>query len=288
MSIHDQMFAGFLEKRNTDCMLKQINTLLMDNFALAMLTFFIFFLSFFVNAQTRSYSQLGNEFQIVRAINDKLAAEVYFGGTFSNTPSDKNVLSTNIQRYISGWMHYYYSPRWKFSSSLAYYYNKDVPDIGQYFSPEWRLSLQGTYYLNKTGFSLLTRMRGEFRLMMNEDGVYEDKYRYRQMLKYMKPVNGKVLRKGVVYFVTSEELLFKPSAKTTGVPFFDRNRFEIGGGYLVTDNIQFELTYINEFVPRDNGNELYNIIAITATFNNPLSNLKNRISSLSLNAREED
>lgn len=137
--------------------------------------------------------------------------------------------------------------------------------------------MQGMYYIHKTGYTLITRMRGEFRYMMNAEGVYEDKYRYRQMIKYTKPINGKVLRKGIVYFVTSEELLFKPDAKTTGVTFFDRNRFEIGGGYLFTDDFQLELTYVNEFVPRDNVNELYNVISLTATFNNPLPNLKKRL-----------
>ena len=239
-------------------------------------------------AQTDSYTQFGNEFQLVRAIDDKLAAEVYFGSTFSNTPSEPRILSTNIQRYISGWIHYYYTPRWKFSSSLAYYYNKDVPDIGQYFSPEWRLSLQGTYYFHKTGYTLLTRMRGEFRYMMDEEGVYQDKYRYRQAIKYMKPINSKVLRKGVFYFLASEELLFKPNAKTSGITFFDRNRFEVGGGYLVTDDLQLELAYQNEFVPRDNGNELYNIIAFTLTFNNPLTNLKKRFGSLTSDSNTEE
>jgi hypothetical protein len=249
---------------------------------------FIMIFSFNGNAQTTSYTQLGNEFQMVRAINDKFAAEIYLGGTFSNTPSNPRVLSTNIQRYVSGWIHYYYSPRWKFSFSPAYYYNKDVPDIGQYFSPEWRFTLQGMYYFHKTSYTLLTRMRGEFRLMMNEEGVYEDKYRYRQMIKYMKPINAKVLRGGVFYFLTTEELLFKPAAKTSGVTFFDRNRFEIGGGYMVTDDLQLELTYVNEFVPRDNVNELYNLIAFTVTFNNPLSNLRKHISSLSAEKKQED
>ena len=250
--------------------------------------FFFFILCYNVQAQTTSYTQLGNEFQLARAINEKFAAEIYLGGTYSNTPSNSRVLSTNIQRYISGWVHYYYSPRWKFSFSPAYYYNKDVPDIGQYFSPEWRFTLQGMYYFHKTGYTLLTRMRGEFRLMMNEEGVYEDKYRYRQMIKYMKPINGKVFRMGVVYFVTTEELLFKPAAKSTGVTFFDRNRFEIGGGYMVTDDFQLELTYVNEFVPRDKGNEIYNLIAFTATFNNPLTNLKKRISSLGSKTIEKE
>lgn len=245
------------------------------------LYFMVLVFSFSVNAQTNSYTQLGNELQLVRPVSPKLAAEIYLGSTFSNTPSEPRILSTNIQRYFAGWIHYYFSPRWKFSSSLAYFYNKDVPDIGQYFSPEWRLSLQGTYYIHKTGYTLYTRMRGEFRYMMNAEGIYEDKYRYRQMIKYTKPINGKVLRKGIVYFITSEELLFKPDAKTSGVTFFDRNRFEIGGGYLLTDDLQLELTYVNEFVPRDNANEVYNVISFTVSINNLLPNLKKQISSLS-------
>lgn len=228
-------------------------------------------------AQTRSYTQWGNELQFVRAINDKWAAEVYLGGVFSNTPSEPRVLKTNIQRYGAAWVHYFLSPRWKLGSSLAYYHNKDVPDIGQYLSPEYRFSLQGIYFIHKTGYTLLTRMRGEIRYMMNEGGVYEDKYRYRQMIKFIKPLNSQVLRKGVVYFLSTEELLFKPKAKTKGVNFFDRNRFELGGGYLITNDIQLELTYVNEFMPRDNGNEVYNIISLTATFNNLFSNLSRTI-----------
>jgi hypothetical protein len=234
-----------------------------------------------VKAQNTSYNQLGNELQFARAINDKWAAELYLGGTFSSTPYESKVLNTNIQRYFFAWGHYYYSPRWKFSSSFAYYYNKNVPDIGQYFSPEYRLSLQGTYYIHKTGYTLFTRMRGEFRYMMNADSVFEDKYRYRQMIKFMKPINSHVLRQGVLYFVSTEELLFKPNAKTSGINFFDRNRFEIGGGFLITDDIQIELTYVNEFMPRDNGNEIYNIMSFTVTLNNPLPNLKRKFTSKS-------
>ena len=225
-------------------------------------------------AQTTSYTQLYNEIQLVRAFNDKWAGEIYLGGAFSNTPSENRVLKTNIQRYAAAWVHYYFSPRWKFSSSLAYYHNKDVPDIGQYFSPEYRFSLQGIYYIHKTGYTLYTRMRGEIRYMMNADGVFEDKYRYRQMIKFIKPLNSQVLRKGVVYFLATEELLFKPNAKTKGVNFFDRNRFEIGAGYLITNDIQVELAYLNEFMPRDNGNEMYNGLEVTITFNNPWSNIK--------------
>jgi hypothetical protein len=247
-------------------------------FRTAVLIFVLFF-SWTLLAQNTSYTQWGNELQFARAINDKWAGELFLGGTFSNTPYESKVLKTNIQRYVFVWAHYYFSPRWKFSSSLAYYYNKNVPDIGQYFSPEYRWTLQGTYYFHKTGYTLLTRMRGEFRYIMNADSVFEDKYRYRQMVKFVKPINSQVLRKGVFYAVGTEELLFKPHAKTKGLNFFDRNRFEIGGGYLLTDDLQLELTYVNEFMPRDNGNEMYHVISLTITVNNLLSNLRKSISS---------
>lgn len=236
-------------------------------------------LGFGAMAQTKSFTQLGNELQFGRAINDKWSGEVYMGGTFSNTPNESHVLKTNIQRYIFLWGHYYFSPRWKFSSSLAYSRNKDVPDIGQYFSPEYRLSLQATYFFHKLGYTLSTRMRGELRYMMNQDGDFEDKYRYRQMLKFVKPLNRHVFRKGVYYFLTSEELLFKPNAKEKGLNFFDRNRFEIGGGYLITDDFQAEVSYLNEFMPRDNGNEVYNIVQLTFTFNNLFSKIKETVTS---------
>lgn len=244
-----------------------------------LIVLFILMISLRTEAQNTSYTQLANELQFARAINDKWAAELWMGGTFSNTPSDNKVLSTNIQRYFFLWAHYYLSPKWKLSSSFAYYYNKDVPDIGQYLSPEYRLTMQAIYYIHKTGYTLTTRMRGEFRYMMNAEGVFEDKYRYRQMLKFVKPINSQVLRKGVFYFLTTEELLFKPQAKTKGVDFFDRNRFDIGGGYQITDDLAVELAYLNEYVPRDTGNDIYNVLEFTITFNNLFPNIRKRFAS---------
>jgi len=230
-----------------------------------------------MKAQTTSYTQLANELQFARSINDKWAVESWVGGTFSNTPTNDKVLSTNIQRYFFIWAHYYYSPRWKFSSSFAYYYNKDVPDIGQYLSPEYRLTLQGMYYFHKTGYTLATRMRLDLRYMMNAEGDFDFNYRYRQMIKFVKPINGNVLRQGVFYFLTTEELLFKPEAKTKGLNFFDRNRFDLGLGYQITDDLAVELAYLNEFVPRDGGNEVYNVMEFTLTFNNLFPKIKERI-----------
>jgi len=241
--------------------------------------FVLFFLLFSsgIKAQSTSYNQLANELQFARAINEKWAGELWLGGAFSNTPSNDKVLSTNIQRYFFFWAHYYYSPKWKLSSSLAYYHNKDVPDIGQYLSPEYRLTMQGLYYIHKTGYTLATRMRGELRYMMNSDGEFDLNYRYRQMLKFVKPLNSNILRKGVVYFLTTEELLFKPKAKTKGINFFDRNRFDLGVGYQITDDLAVEIAYLNEFVPRDEGNQIYNVMEFTLTFNNLFPRIKEKL-----------
>jgi hypothetical protein len=239
-----------------------------------LLIFSILLQSSVIFSQNDSYTQLYNELQFGRPIGEKWAFDIFFGGAFSNTPSDNRVLSTNIQRYSFVWAHYHYSSRWKFSSSMAYLYNKDVPDIGQFLSHEWRFTLQGVYYIHKTGYTLYTRVRGELRYMTNAEGVYEDKYRYRQMIKFIKPLNSQLLRKGVFYFLTSEEILLKAEAKTSGITFFDRNRFEIGAGYLITDDYQVELAYLNEFLPRDNNNEIYNGLQVTVTLNNFLTHFK--------------
>ena len=95
-----------------------------------------------LEAQNQIYTQLANQLKFNRTINDKWAGEVWLGGAFSNTPSDNRVLSTNIQRYGFIYVNYQHSSRWKFSPSLAYYYNKDVPDIVQFPSTEYRLTLQ--------------------------------------------------------------------------------------------------------------------------------------------------
>ncbi len=190
---------------------------------------------------------------------------------------ENNILKTSIQKYFFVWADYHYSSRWKLSGAIAHYDNKDVPDIGQYYSPEWRLTLQGVYYIHKLGYTLSTRMRGELRHIMDDNGDYQNKFRYRQQIKYLKPISSKVLRKGIFYGFTADELFLRTTAKTPGSSFLDRNRFELGGGYLITDNIQVELAYSNEFLPRDNGNEIYNAMNLTFSFNNLWKNIKNKM-----------
>jgi hypothetical protein len=224
-------------------------------------------------AQNTAYTQFWNEVDLVRALSDKWAAEIDLTGTFSNTPSENNVLKTVIQRSAVGWAHYYPAPRWKVSAFVGYYYNKDVPEIGQYSAPEWRFALQGTYYFHKVTYSLNTDGRFEVRLIKNEEGIYEDVYRYRQKLRFRLPLNSRVLRKGVVYLLVSDEVVLRSVAKETGLKYFDCNLFSAGGGYLFTDDLQLELLYVNVFIPRDDHNEVDNAVSLTLTVNNLISKI---------------
>jgi len=117
----------------------------------------------------------------------------------------------------------------------------------------------------------------KYRNIKNEDDEYENVFRYRQQIKYIQPLNSKFLRAGVVYAIASDEVYFKSGAKVTGESFFDRNRLNIGAGYLFTDDFQVELTYCNEYLPRHNGNQMTNAASLTVTFNNLIRNLKKKI-----------
>jgi hypothetical protein len=236
--------------------------------------------TFSMHGQTTDYKQFSPEFQLNRVFSDKMALELDVNGTFSNTPSENKVFKTLIQGAGLIWVHYFISPRWKLSSNLGYYNNHDQPEIGQFNSTEWRFGLQANYYINKIGFTLSTKLRPEVRFVTNEEGNYEDIYRYRQMLKFIKPINSQLLRQGTYYAVASEELFFRSTRKSGGFHYFDRNMFAFGGGYMLTDNLQLELTYTNEFIPRDDGDQLNNQITITFITNNLFLNIKDRVAEL--------
>lgn len=227
----------------------------------------------FCYGQNTTYNQSWNEVQFTKTINAKWSAELDLANSFSSTESSSNLFENSSQRSLRVWGNYYVTPRWKASVFVAYYDNKDVPEIGQFKSPEWRYALQGTYYFHKIGYTLSTRSRLEIRHIRNEDEDYETVFRFRQQIKYLQPINSKVLRKGVIYGIASDELFFKSGAKVTGESFFDRNRLNVGAGYLFSDDMQFEVTYANEYLPRSKGNQTVNALVLTLTFNNLFKNI---------------
>ena len=238
--------------------------------------------------QTTTYGQAWNELQFTKTINQKWSTELDLASSYSSTASSSNIFEQNIQKSFRGWGHYYLSPRWKLSTFVAYFDNKDVPEIGQFKSPEWRFALQGIYYFHKTGYTLSTRMRMELRHMRNEDEDYENVLRYRQQIKYIQPINSKILRAGVVYAIASDELYFKSGTKVTGESFFDRNRLNLGAGYLFTDDIQVELTYANEFLPRNGGNQIVNAASLTISFSNLFKNISKKLHHQDMNTAHDE
>lgn len=254
--------------------LKPADNILLKKSSLILVILFITSINY---GQTTTYNQFWNEIQFNRTISEKWSTELNLGAVYSSTESSSNIFQQNTQRSVRVWGHYYFSPRWKFSSFLAYNYNKDVPEIGQFKSPEIRFALQAIYYFHKTGYTLSTRMRMELRHMRSEDGTYDNVIRYRQQIKYLHPINSKVLREGVIYGIASDELFFKSGTKVTGLSFFERNRLNIGAGYLFSDDIQVEVTYANEYLPRDEGNQMVNAASLTLTLNNLFKNLNKKL-----------
>ncbi|KFF05282.1 DUF2490 domain-containing protein [Flavobacterium reichenbachii] len=222
--------------------------------------------------QNSTYSQFWNEVQFTKMINKKWSAELDLTNSYSSTESSSHMFKNNVQKSFRFWGHYNLSAKWKTSAFIAHYDNKDVPEIGQFKSPEWRFALQGIYYFHKNEYTLSTRSRLELRHIRNEDRDYENVFRFRQQIKYLQPLNDKSLHKGVIYGIASDEIFFKSGTKVTGESFFDRNRFNIGGGYLFTDDIQLEVTYANEYLPRKSGNQTINAASMTITFNDLFKN----------------
>jgi len=229
-------------------------------------------------SQTNTYAQFWNEIGISRSIFKKSGLEFNFGQVWSGNSENKNMLADNSQVYFRGWFHYYHSPRWKFSGFLAYYSNKDVPELKQIKAPEIRSAVQTAYFFKKIPYTLNARVRLENRNIKNDNDKYETSFRLRMQMRCLYPLNAKIIRRGTVYAMGSDELMFKTGGSVSGSQFFDRNRLTIGGGYGITDDIQLEITYVNDYLPRSSVNELYNALQMNIYFINPFANIKKAFS----------
>ena len=75
--------------------------------------------------QNTTYNQFWNEIQFNQTISEKWSTEIDVATSYSSTESSPNIFEQNTQKSLRGWGHYYLNPRWKLSSFLAYYNNKD-------------------------------------------------------------------------------------------------------------------------------------------------------------------
>ncbi len=239
-------------------------------------SFLLFFLfgSQSGKSQNTSYKQFWNEFQFTFPFAQKFAVEGTLGSSFSNTPQERIRVSAFTQFSSSLQLHHYLSAKWKLTFITAYFSNFYVPEIGQREYPEIRFSAQAVYYINKIKNITLTRGRLEYRLIENTSGVFESVPRYRQMFKFTKPLNSNYIRAGSFFAFVSEEVFFKVPTDITGPDVFDRNMFTIAVGFSFTDDLQVDVDYTNEFVPRSGGNFIYNAIQFNLTLNNPFGYIK--------------
>lgn len=168
----------------------------------------------------------------------------------------------------------YPAERSKISLFYAYYLNKNVPELNQDEAPEFRSAIQLTYNLLKAErMKVNLRLRLEDRHLHNEDSYFEAVQRLRFQIKTVCPINDIKIKENVLYAFASDEVFFKTKSQVSGPEIFDRNRFTIGLGYAFTSDMQIELSYVNEIMPRKKTDKLVNAIQATVIFNNLLPNL---------------
>jgi len=233
------------------------------------LAFFCVFVLQSFRAQNTTYHQFWNEFQFIHPLTQRYALEADVSSSFSSPPEQRNRLSAFTQYAVTMQLHQFYSAKWRFSLLSAYFSNYYVPEIGQREYAEIRFSAQAMYFFNKIKNISLTRARVEYRMIENADGQFENVMRYRQFFKFTKPLNSNYIRSGTFFAFASEEVFFKTPADLTGPDLFDRNMLTLGIGYAFTDDLQMDVDYTNEYVPRGSGNIINHALQFNLTLNNP-------------------
>lgn len=238
--------------------------------------FFMLFLCFQTFAQTEKENQFSNQYQFNKTVGKKTAVEIDLTHIYTSGSNETNPFYKSSQ--ISGrlWAHYYASKKWKISGFVSYLYNQDVTEITQKKSPEIRFAAQGIYYFIKKDYVLTNRFRIEDRILYNDEDNVDIVFRFREMIKLVYPISLVKIGKGSLYSITSEEVIFKTKGTTTGGSFFDRNRLTVGLGYSFSDAFKFELTYVNQYLPRDPNNKMYNTISTKLIFDDFISILRKK------------
>lgn len=179
-------------------------------------------------AQIERENQFTNEYQFNRVVGKKTALEFNLGHDYTSGINQTNPFYKSSQ--VSGhlWVYYFASEKWKISGSLAYIYNKDVPEITNKKSSEIRFTAQGIYYLVKKDYVLTNRFRFEDRILGDENTSLDIVFRFREMIKLVYLISIIKFGKGSLYSIASEEVIFKTKGSTTGEGFLDRNRLTAG------------------------------------------------------------
>jgi len=145
-------------------------------------------------------------------------------------------------------LHYYPSKSIKLSAFIGLWYNYPIEgNVNARKYPEYRTALQAQFY-KKFGLNTISnRFRTEFRDIKDRSNEFENVFRGRYMLKYLRLLSHKTYDKYSIYCILSEEAFMNGGSKVTGYKLFDQNRVFLGLGYNITDDISFETGYYNQF-----------------------------------------
>lgn len=241
---------------------------------------FFFLLPAFIqraNSQSTSATQFSSELRFARTLAKRWSGEVTFTNNWIQSPPADGLFDQYGEWSIGSWGHYYIAAKWRISLGASIYHKLELEDPQQHKSNEIRFSGQGTYYIKKIGYTISARSRLEWRNVQDAEQHFQSVLRLREQLKIVVPINAKSIREGIIYGFGSDELFFKTPSDATGDEIFDRNRFEIGMGYAITNDVTVELYYTNVFLPRDT-DQVNSVFNLDFSFRNLVENMKKRFS----------
>lgn len=228
-------------------------------------------------AQSTSTTQFSNELRFARTLAKRWSGEIMFTSQWMQSPPADGLFDKYAEWSLGGWGHNYIAAKWRISLGAFYYHKLEISEPQQMKSNEIRFSGQGTYYIKKIGYTITGRSRLEWRNVQDAESKYETILRLREQVKIVVPINSKSVRIGVFYGFAAEEVFIKTPSDVGGDEIFDRNRFEIGAGYVLTHDVTVELYYSNVFVPREN-NQVNSVFNLDFSFRNLAENIKKRFS----------
>jgi hypothetical protein len=165
---------------------------------------------------------------------------------YADRESDtNNVTMLGYQSTIGGkiWYNHYFKAKIKTSFFFEPIYKKAEPESDAPNLMEYRLAIQNVYYSPFKRWTLQNRIRLEERFIENTSGDFVHVLRPRYLLKGIIGINKKVLIQGTIYCLASNEIMFNTGSSATGYHIIDRDVFQFGLGYCITDYITLESLY---------------------------------------------
>jgi len=230
----------------------------------------LFFQSQNLIAQTNTSYQFWPEIDFVSKPFSKSTIGV---DIYSNRESN-DATSSSFQSGFGGkiWFNHYFRSKVKTSAFFEPIYNKAAPQSDRSNTMEYRIAIQNVYYAPFKRWTLQNRIRIEDRIIENSEGNFVNTVRPRYMIKSIVGINKKVLIKGTLYLLASNEVMFNTGSSITGYHLFDRNLSQLGLGYCITDYISIETQYAYTVRMTAKGDiAAIQALAITLSFNNIFS-----------------